>query len=102
MMNNNNTTLYLGVTSDLLTRIHDHKEKVNPSSFTARYNISKLVYFEVFSSIEEAIAREKQLKSGSRKRKLDLIEAVNPKYTDLYQRILEENYEITSSLRSLQ
>jgi len=63
IMNNKvNTTLYIGVTSDLKSRVWEHKNKVYPNSFTSRYNLFKLVYFEIFSNIEEAIGREKQLK----------------------------------------
>ncbi len=69
MTNKNNTTLYIGVTSDLVNRVFEHKNKVYPSSFTARYNLSKLVYFEEYNSIEYAIFREKQLKAGSRDKK---------------------------------
>ena len=83
----NNTTLYTGVTSDLITRVLEHKEKVYPKSFTAKYNISKLVYYESFHSIEEAISREKQIKAGSRKKKIILIESLNPRWIDLFVEI---------------
>jgi putative endonuclease len=75
--------LYLGVTSKLEQRIFQHKTKYYPKSFSARYNINKLVYFEYYSYILNAIAREKQLKAGSRKQKVDLIERENPKWQDL-------------------
>lgn len=65
------TTLYVGVTSDLLFRIKEHKEKLYPTSFTAKYNIDKLVYYFFFSSIEEAINEEKRIKAGSRVKKLN-------------------------------
>jgi putative endonuclease len=81
--NNHNTTLYVGVTSDLLNRIDEHKNKVYKKSFSSRYNLSKLVYYEGFHSIEEAIAREKQLKAGSRKNKEKLINGFNPEWRDL-------------------
>ena len=68
MTNKNNTVLYIGVTSVLKERTYEHQTKKYKKSFTAKYNADKLVYYEYFSSIEEAIAREKQLKSGSRKR----------------------------------
>ncbi|MEO1256122.1 MAG: GIY-YIG nuclease family protein [Bacteroidota bacterium] len=84
-----NTTLYVGVTSDLYSRVVDHKEKKDKKSFTARYNLSKLVYYETYFSIEEAISREKQLKGGSRKKKEDLINAVNPEWRDLFGDISE-------------
>ena len=83
LTNKNNTVLYTGVTSDLRKRLYEHKNKSHPSGFTARYNVSKLVYFEVFSLIEEAIAREKQIKGGSRKKKIQLIDSLNPDWKDL-------------------
>ena len=82
-----NTALYTGVTSKLYSRIVEHKEKKYPKSFTARYNINKLVYFEGFHYIEEAIAREKQIKAGSRQKKIDLIESMNPEWNDLFEEI---------------
>ena len=85
--NRHHTTLYIGVTSDLVVRIMQHKEKEFPRSFSARYNLYKLVYYEDFHDIEEAIDREKQLKAGSRKRKLDLINAMNPEWKDLWEDI---------------
>ena len=87
MTNEYNTTLYLGVSADLPGRVMEHREKVYPKSFTARYNLAKLVYFEGFYSIEEAIAREKQLKAGSRKKKEELITSLNPTWKDLYDEI---------------
>jgi putative endonuclease len=89
LTNTNNTTLYIGVTSDLFKRIYEHKNKLYKSSFTAKYNLDKLVYYEVFHNIEEAIAREKQLKSGSRSKKLDLINSMNPNWKDLFDEIKE-------------
>jgi putative endonuclease len=83
LTNKNNTVLYTGVTSDLRKRLYEHKNKIYTTSFTGKYNVSKLVYFEVFSLIEEAIAREKQIKGGSRKKKLDLINSINPEWNDL-------------------
>jgi len=87
MTNEYNTTLYIGVSADLPARVMEHREKVYPKSFTARYNLTKLVYFEGFYSIEEAIAREKQLKAGSRKKKEELITSLNPMWKDLYDEI---------------
>jgi putative endonuclease len=87
MANVRNTTLYTGVTSDLLTRVLEHKGMKYPNSFTSRYNVIKLVYYESFHSIEEAIAREKQIKSGSRADKESLINAINPEWKDLFQEI---------------
>lgn len=84
--NYTNTTLYVGVTSDLELRIKQHKNKCYPNSFSARYNLDKLVYFESFQMIEDAIAREKQMKAGSRIKKVKLIETMNPQWNDLYYR----------------
>ncbi len=84
LTNQHHTTLYVGVTSDLPKRISQHRDKFYPTSFTAKYHINKLVYFESLPTITDAIAREKQLKAGSRKKKLDLINTMNPKWDDLY------------------
>jgi putative endonuclease len=83
MTNQWNSTLYTGVTADLRRRNYQHKNKVSEQSFTAKYNLSKLVYFEVFHDIEEAIGREKQIKAGSRAKKIALIEKMNPEWKDL-------------------
>jgi putative endonuclease len=85
--NKNNTVLYTGVTNNVKRRIQEHKTKHNPKSFTAQYNVEKLVYFENFSNILKAIVREKQLKAGSRKKKLLLIEKMNPEWKDLYEEL---------------
>lgn len=82
-----NGTLYIGVTNDLLRRIFEHREGL-VAGFTQRYKIHHLVYFEVTDNIESAILREKQLKGGSRKKKLTLIEASNPDWSDLYDSLL--------------
>ena len=89
--NKNNTTVYVGVTSHLRDRIYEHKTSADPKSFTARYNLNKLVYYEGFAFIEEAIAREKQLKGGSRNQKLALINSMNADWNDLYDSIQELN-----------
>ncbi|GAB4251479.1 MAG: GIY-YIG nuclease family protein [Ekhidna sp.] len=89
MTNATNTTLYVGVTSNLIARVTEHREKKYPRSFTAKYNLYKLVYFENFHSIEEAIAREKQLKGGSRQKKIDLIQSTNPDWKDLWNEVFE-------------
>lgn len=89
MTNKNRTTLYCGVTSDLPKRISEHKNHIHPKSFTARYNLEFLVYYEGFHRIEEAIAREKQIKAGSRKKKEELINGLNPQWKDLYSDVLE-------------
>ncbi|MEP5611555.1 MAG: GIY-YIG nuclease family protein [Cyclobacteriaceae bacterium] len=87
MTNTYHTVFYTGVTSDLTSRIYQHKTKFYPKSFTAKYNIHKLVYFETFHSIEEAIAREKQVKKYRREKKLILIERLNPCWNDLYDEL---------------
>ena len=83
-----NTVLYTGVTNDLIKRIWQHKNKVLPG-FTSKYNINKLVYYEIFDDINEAIKREKKIKGGSRKKKINLIVKDNPKFKDLYEDIVE-------------
>jgi putative endonuclease len=82
--NKNNTTLYVGVTSRLKERIWEHKTKKYPDSFSARYNLNVLVYYESFLSIEAAIQRENALKGKSRNKKIELINALNPKWLDLF------------------
>ncbi|RAL55542.1 hypothetical protein BSK20_04225 [SR1 bacterium human oral taxon HOT-345] len=82
LSNKRNGTLYVGVTSNLVKRIFEHKEKV-VNGFSAKYNLDLLVYYEERGSIEEAIQREKQLKAGNRKKKLGLIESINPDWKDL-------------------
>jgi putative endonuclease len=79
-----NGTIYTGVTSSLKRRIYEHKTKLHPTSFTAKYDVDKLGYFEEHNSIKEAIAREKQIKGGSRASKLALIENMNPRWEDLF------------------
>jgi putative endonuclease len=80
--NNSNNVLYTGMTNDLKGRVLQHKEKVN-TGFTAQYQCSKLVYFEEFQWVQDAIAREKQIKAGSRKKKIELIISINPDWKDL-------------------
>jgi len=84
MSNKNNTTIYVGVTNDLKKRIYEHKNKM-VKGFTQKYNISKLVYFEILADSYNAISREKQIKGGSRKKKTDLINKNNSKWNDLYE-----------------
>ena len=85
--NKNNSTLYVGVTSNLPERILEHIEKRYQDSFSAKYNLNKLVYYEAFQMIGDAIGREKQLKAGSRAKKIALINALNPEWKDLYEEI---------------
>ncbi|MTI41910.1 GIY-YIG nuclease family protein [Fulvivirga lutimaris] len=84
MTNQHHTVFYTGVTSNLIARVQEHKMKVYPKSFTSKYNINKLVYWESFHSIEEAIMREKQIKVYRREKKLALINALNPQGVDLF------------------
>ena len=86
MTNMRNTVLYTGVTKDLTKRVYEHKEKL-VEGFTKKYNIAKLVYYEVFNDPESAIFREKQIKSGSRAKKIDLVNSMNPKWKDLYDNL---------------
>ncbi len=88
LSNNTHTTLYIGVTSDLLRRVHQHKAKLDPNSFTARYHVHRLVYYEITSDVYSALEREKQLKSWNRARKNKLVESQNPQWEDLYNSIL--------------
>jgi len=83
LTNRNHTVLYVGITSNLPKRMHEHKTGKHKKSFTHRYNVTELVYFEEYSRIVDAIAREKQLKAGSRQKKLDLINSMNPEWKDL-------------------
>ncbi len=83
MTNKYHTVLYTGVTDDLLRRVSEHRTKVG-SGFTSRYNVNKLVYFEAFEDVNAAITREKQIKGGSRQKKVDLINTMNSEWRDLY------------------
>ena len=87
--NKSHSTIYTGVTSRLEERTMEHRNKVYPASFTARYYVNKLVYYEGFHRIVEAIAREKQIKAGSRKKKEKLINSMNPEWTDLWADVME-------------
>ena len=88
LTNHSNTVLYTGVTNDLIRRIHEHKNNAAPKSFTAKYKVHKLIYFEQTSDVDSAIEREKQIKSWSRAKKIALVYESNPKFYDLYQKIL--------------
>jgi putative endonuclease len=89
LTNKYNTALYTGVTNDLERRLYEHKNKLNPKSFSANYNLNKLVYFEIYTDIESAILREKQIKAGSRQKKFDLIKSMNKNFDDLSKYHLE-------------
>ena len=86
LTNDNNTTLYIGVTNNLIRRIYEHKNELI-DGFTKKYNLNKLVYFESTTDVESAIVREKQLKAGSGKKKIELIEKENTDWQDLYSGI---------------
>ena len=84
MTNVRHSVLYTGVTNDLIRRVLEHKSK-KVKGFTEEYNVDRLVYFEATERIEDAIAREKQIKGGSRKDKMDLINSLNPHWKDLFE-----------------
>ena len=86
LANKNNSVLYTGVTSDLKRRVYEHKQKFI-KGFTSKYNVDKLVYYEIFDDIYNAITREKQIKAGSRQKKIDLINKRNESWADLYEKI---------------
>jgi putative endonuclease len=96
MTNHTNTVLYVGVTNNLIKRVYEHKQGVKnklslrgtKQSFTTRYNIDKLVYYEITQDINSTIFREKQIKAGNRKQKIDLIISMNPEWKDLYPSLL--------------
>ncbi|KKS45679.1 excinuclease ABC subunit C [Candidatus Gottesmanbacteria bacterium RIFCSPLOWO2_02_FULL_42_29] len=94
--NSRNTVLYTGVTGNLIARIYDHKNK-SVSSFSSKYNLEKLVYYEIFDDINIAIEREKQIKAGNRQKKIELIASFNPDWKDLYSTILQSNGIAASS-----
>jgi putative endonuclease len=87
LTNATHTVLYTGVTNDLTRRMHEHREGTN-KGFTRRYHVNQLVYYEVFDDPIAAIQREKQIKAGSKGKKLDLIKKANPERRDLYEEII--------------
>jgi len=87
MTNKNNSVLYTGVTNNLVRRVYEHKEKII-EGFTKKYNCSKLVWYETFKDSYNAIAKEKQIKAGSRRKKLELINKMNPEWKDLYDDLM--------------
>ena len=101
IMTGQSGVLYIGVTSDLERRVLEHKQKATPG-FTARYNLTKLVYFEAFGDVRHAIARERELKGWLRKKKVALIESVNPEWKDLSPKWVQKAGETaaTGALRS--
>ena len=88
LTNNHKNVIYTGVTNDLMRRVYEHKNHLDKGSYTARYNVERLVYFEVTADVNSAIEREKQIKGWNRKRKDKLVESKNPKWEDLYETIL--------------
>ena len=91
LTNYNNTTIYTGVTNDLFRRVLEHK-RGEGGFFSRKYRLKKLVYYEPFTDIRDAIAREKQIKGGSRKKKIDLINSINPEWRDLTLDISQESF----------
>ena len=88
LTNKNKNVLYTGVTNDLVRRVYEHKQHFDKGSFTAKYNVEYLVYFEETTDVKAALEREKQIKSWKRDRKLALIVESNPRFLDLYEQIL--------------
>ena len=88
LTNAHKTVLYTGVTNDLIRRVYEHKNHLDKGSFTARYNVDYLVYYESTSDVNAAIEREKQIKGWNRKKKNKLVESKNPEWKDLYKEIL--------------
>ena len=88
LTNASGVTLYTGVTRDLIRRMYEHRNHLDPDCFTARYGVHKLVYYETATDVRAAIGREKQIKSWSRSRKNALVESMNPRWEDLYNSIL--------------
>ena len=88
LTNRNHNVLYTGITRDLIRRVYEHRTNADPGSFTARYQVHKLIYFEETCDIDAAIEREKQIKSWSRDKKIALICQSNPKFFDLYPNLL--------------
>ncbi len=86
LTNQSNSVLYTGVTNDLKRRVFEHREKL-VVGFTKRYNVSKLVFYEVTDDVHAAISREKQIKAGSRQKKIDLFTKMNPEWRDMYEEL---------------
>ena len=88
LTNTHNSVLYTGVTNDLVRRVYEHKNHLVKDGFTSRYNVEKLVYYEVTSNVDAALEREKQIKGWNRKRKNKLVESRNPDWHDLYSALV--------------
>ncbi|MBX2901858.1 MAG: GIY-YIG nuclease family protein [Cyclobacteriaceae bacterium] len=89
LTNKRHTVVYVGMTTDLRTRLWEHQRKTNPRSFSARYNVNKPVYYEGVESIEAALERERYIKGKTRKWKEDLINSLNPDWNDLSREIFD-------------
>ena len=101
MTNTHHSVLYCGATNELFNRMQEHKNGIYHNSFTSRCNISKLVYFEVFTLVEDAFAREKQIKGGSRIKKIQLIERLNPEWNDLFDQLASNSGEELIRIKKL-
>jgi putative endonuclease len=88
LTNQKNTVLYTGFTNNIIKRVWEHKQHI-VKGFTKKYNVNKLVYYEIFEDMYSALEREKQIKAGSRQKKIDLINKINLSWEDLYSRLLE-------------
>ena len=88
LTNEKGNVLYTGITNNLMKRVYEHKKHLDKGSFTARYNVEKLVYYEVTSEVDAAIEREKRIKGWNRKRKNKLVESKNPNWNELYDNLL--------------
>lgn len=100
MTNLHNRVLYCGATTDLHRRIQEHKNSMYTNSFTSRYNVNKLVYFESFTDSADAFIREKQIKAGSRKKKIGLIVSINPSWNDLSESFITSPLEELNRLKT--
>lgn len=94
--NKNKTVLYVGATNNIERRMNEHKHRIYKNAFTKRYNCDILVYFEKFDKVQDAFIREKQLKSGNRKKKIALINSMNPNWEDLSSQWYDENFLLRS------
>ena len=88
LANATNVAIYTGITNNLIRRVWEHKENADPKSYTAKYHIHKLVYYEETTDVRIALEREKQIKDWNRKRKNQLVESMNPSWRDLYPEII--------------
>ena len=88
LANNTRTTIYTGITNDLIRRVYEYKHHLDPNSFTAKYDVTRLVYFDSTPDVRSAIEREKQIKGWNRRRKNTLVSEMNPTWEDLYESLL--------------